>query len=40
VILRYPAYLAPAVSTTGYPEVYIAGGYRVYKFVASGTITF
>jgi hypothetical protein len=40
VIIRYPSYLAPATSTTGGPEMYIAGAWRVYKFVASGTITF
>jgi len=40
VILRYPSYLAPATSTTGSPETYVTGGWRVYKFVASGTITF
>jgi hypothetical protein len=40
VILRYPSYLAPATSTTGSPEMYVAGAWRVYKFVASGTITF
>jgi hypothetical protein len=40
VILRYPSYLLPAVSTTGSPETYITGSYRVYRFVASGTITF
>jgi hypothetical protein len=40
VILRYPSYLAPATSTTGSPETYIAGAWRVYKFIASGTITF
>jgi hypothetical protein len=40
VIIRYPSYLLPAASTTGSPETYIAGQYRVYKFVANGTITF
>jgi hypothetical protein len=40
VIIRYPSYLAPATSTTGGPEMYVAGAWRVYKFVASGTITF
>jgi hypothetical protein len=40
VIVRYPSYLAPATSTTGSPETYVSGNYRVYKFVASGTITF
>jgi hypothetical protein len=40
VIIRYPAYLAPAASTTGGPEMILTGGWRVYTFVASGTITF
>jgi hypothetical protein len=40
VIIRYPSYLATATATTGSPETYIAGNYRVYKFIASGTITF
>jgi hypothetical protein len=40
VIIRYPSYLNAAASTTGGPEMYIAGAWRVYKFVASGTITF
>jgi hypothetical protein len=40
VILRYPSYLPPAASTTGSPVTYVTGRWRVYKFVASGTITF
>jgi hypothetical protein len=40
VIIRYPAYLIQAASTTGSPETYVTGNYRVYKFVANGTITF
>jgi hypothetical protein len=40
VILRYPSYLAPATLTTGSPEMVVSGGWRVYTFVASGTITF
>jgi hypothetical protein len=40
VIIRYPSYQVAATSTTGGPEMYIAGAWRVYKFVASGTITF
>jgi hypothetical protein len=40
VVIRYPSYMAPATSTTGGPEMYVAGAWRVYKFVASGTITF
>jgi hypothetical protein len=40
VVLRYPSYLAPAIATTGSPQTYIAGPYRVYVFTSSGTITF
>jgi hypothetical protein len=40
VIIRYPAYQVAAASTTGSPEMVIAGAWRVYTFVASGTITF
>ena len=40
VIIRYPAYLAPAKLTTGSPETYVTGQWRVYKWIASGTITF
>ena len=40
VVIRYPSYLAQAASTTGSPETYVTGFWRVYKFVASGTITF
>jgi hypothetical protein len=40
VVIRYPAYQAPAINTTGSPTTYIAGPYRVYVFYASGTITF
>jgi hypothetical protein len=40
VIIRYPAYQVAATSTTGGPEMYVANGWRVYKFVSSGTITF
>jgi hypothetical protein len=40
VVIRYPAYLKQATSTTGSPTTYIAGPYRVYVFYASGTITF
>ena len=29
-----------ATATTGSPTVYVTGGYRYYKFTASGTITF
>jgi hypothetical protein len=40
VVLRYPSYLAPAAATTGSPQTYIAGPYRVYVFTSSGSITF
>ena len=40
VVIRYPSYLAPATSTTGSPQTYIAGSWRIYVFVSSGTITF
>jgi hypothetical protein len=39
VVLRYPSYLEPA-ATTGSPQTYIAGPYRVYVFTSSGSITF
>jgi hypothetical protein len=40
VILRYPDTYAAATSTTGSPTITVAGGYRVYRFTASGSITF
>ena len=40
VVIRYPSYLAPATATTGSPDTYIAGAWRVYVFTANGTITF
>ena len=40
VIIRYPDSYSPATSTTGDPIITTAGGYRVYKFTASGSITF
>ena len=40
VILRYADTSAAAYSTTGSPTITVAGGYRVYKFTSSGSITF
>lgn len=40
VMIRYPAYMSTAKSTTGMPQTYIAGYWRVYKFISSGSITF
>jgi hypothetical protein len=40
VIIRYADTYAAATSTTGSPTVTVAGGFRVYKFTSSGSITF
>jgi hypothetical protein len=40
VILRYPSYQTAARATTGGPQTYVTGPWRVYAFTASGTITF
>ena len=40
VVLRYADTFPPATSTTGSPTITVAGGYRVYKFTQSGSITF
>jgi hypothetical protein len=40
VIIRYPNAFAQAVATTGSPTFTSAGGYNIYQFTASGTITF
>jgi hypothetical protein len=39
VVIRY-ADTYTAASTTGSPTITVAGGYRVYKFTTSGSITF
>jgi hypothetical protein len=38
--LRYPDSFDAAVATTGSPSVSLTGGYRIYTFTASGSITF
>jgi hypothetical protein len=40
VVIRYADTYSLAASTTGSPTVTTSGGYRVYKFTSSGTITF
>jgi hypothetical protein len=40
VIIRYSDAFAAATSTTGSPTVTVSGGYRIYTFTSSGTITF
>lgn len=40
VILRYADSAPAATSTTGSPTVTVSGGYRVYQFTSSGSITF
>jgi hypothetical protein len=40
VIIRYLDVYSAAVSTTGSPTVTTSGGYRIYTFTGSGSITF
>lgn len=40
VIIRYADTFAAAASSTGSPTITVAGGYRVYKWTGSGSITF
>jgi hypothetical protein len=40
VIIRYPDTFPAAASTTGSPGFTTTGGYRIYNFTGSGSITF
>jgi hypothetical protein len=40
VVIRYPNTYPTAISTTGSPTVANTGGYRIYTWTSSGTITF
>jgi hypothetical protein len=40
VIIRYLDTFTAATSTTGSPTITVAGGYRIYQWTSSGSITF
>ena len=40
VAIQYPDSYAAATATTGSPTITVSGGYRVYRFTSSGSITF
>jgi hypothetical protein len=40
VIIRYANTYPDAASTTGSPTITNTGGYKIYKFTGSGSITF
>jgi hypothetical protein len=40
VIIRYSDSLAAATATTGSPTITVTGGYRIYQWTSSGSITF
>jgi hypothetical protein len=40
VIIRYPDFFPAATTTTGSPTILVTGGYRIYTWTQSGTITF
>jgi hypothetical protein len=40
VVVRYPDSYPAAATTTGSPTITVTGGYRIYKFTGSGSITF
>jgi hypothetical protein len=40
VIVRYPDSYNAAASTTGSPTITVTGGYRIYEWTSSGSITF
>jgi hypothetical protein len=40
VIIRYADTFGAASATTGSPTVTVTGGYRIYQWTSSGSITF
>jgi hypothetical protein len=40
VIIRYPDIFAAPTATTGSPTVTVSGGFRIYRWTSSGSITF
>jgi hypothetical protein len=40
IILSYPDTYPAATSVTGSPTITASGGFRIYKFTATGSITF
>jgi hypothetical protein len=40
VVIRYSDLLPAATATTGSPTITVTGGFRIYQFTGSGSITF
>jgi hypothetical protein len=40
VIIRYSDSFIAATSTTGSPTITVTGGFRIYQWTSSGSITF
>jgi hypothetical protein len=40
VIIRYADTYSAATATTGSPTITVSGGYRIYRWTGSGSITF